>query len=173
MKKLVTFAAVAAALAVAAPASAQQRQGPTFGVGISIFPINPVGPTVEVYVPIGIAPNFRIEPSLGIFTEDADPNEESDVTLGVGAFFVQSVASNVDMYAGGRLKLNFASVDTPAGDDSDTDLSIAAALGAEYYFVPKFSIGLEAQLGLYQLGDVSGDADGFFTNGLAFLRMYF
>jgi hypothetical protein len=34
-------------------------------------------------------------------------------------------------------------------------------------------MGLEAQLGLYQLGDVSGDADGFFTNGLAFLRVYF
>ena len=53
---------------------------------------------------------------------------------------------------------------------------LSAALGGEYYFVPKFSIGLEGNLGFYSLGDVTGGgdgADGFFTSGLAFLRMYF
>jgi hypothetical protein len=174
MKKTLRYALAVAVLAVATTASAQQR--PTLGIGISIVPLEVGGftPTVEVYVPIQVAPQFRIEPSLGIFTEDNDGGTEfSDITLGVGAFFVKQIAAPADMYAGARLKLNFASRDDGVNDDSDTDLALAAALGGEYYLVPQFSIGLEAQLGLYQRGDVSGDDSGFFTTGLAFLRLYF
>jgi hypothetical protein len=178
MKKTLRLALAVAALAVATTASAQQR--PTLGLGISIVPLEVSGltPTVEVYLPIQVAPQFRIEPSLGIFTSDEDGGAEtSDLTLGVGAFFVKRIAAPADMYMGARLKLNFASVDTGVADDSDTDLVLAAAVGGEYYLVPQFSLGLEAQLGLYQLGDVSAAAfdtdSGFFTTGLAFLRLYF
>jgi hypothetical protein len=173
MTNFIRLAAVAAALAVAVPTSAQERN--QFGVGVSIAPIDSLvtGVPVQVYVPIALAPNFRLEPSLGIRTADADATEESDITLGVGAFYVNRLAPTADMYLGGRLLLNFASESAGAADDSDTDLFIAAALGGEYYFVPKFSIGLEAQLGLYQTGDINGDASGFFTNGLGFLRVYF
>jgi Outer membrane protein beta-barrel domain len=183
MKSFVRLAAVAAALAVAAPASAQQQTqnaAPKIGFGIAVTPVDTIlnggVPPVEIYVPIGIAPQFRIEPSLGIFTFDQTGNELSNVTLGIGAFFLNRLAPQVDMYAGGRLKLNFASFDNGVNDDSDTDFFLAAALGGEYYFVPKFSIGLEGNLGYYSLGDVSGGgdgADGFFTSGLAFLRVYF
>jgi hypothetical protein len=178
MKNVIRFVALAAALALAAPASAQPRASENrFGIGIGIFPIDggAQAGTVEVYFPIALAPNFRLEPSIGVFTvnEDGGGTDTRDLTLGVGAFFVNPVAQQVDMYAGGRLKLNFASTDTPGGDDSDTDLIIAAALGGEYYFVPKFSLGLEAQLGRYQHGDVRGDDSGFFTTGVAFLRVYF
>lgn len=181
MHSVIRIAAVAAALALAAPASAQQRATASagrVGIGISVEPFTKgpdILPPVEVYLPIAIAPQFRLEPSLGIFTEDqSGPNEvdRSDITLGIGAFFVNHLAPQVDMYVGGRLKLNFANVDTAAGDDSDTDLILAAALGGEYFFVPKFSLGLEAQLGIYDFGDASGDISGFYTSGLAFLRVY-
>ena len=86
---------------------------------------------------------------------------------------MKQVAPAADMYAGGRVKLNFACEDNGMDDESDIDLLLAAVLGSEYYFVPHLSLGLEAQLGLYVARDVSGDDSGFFTKGLAFLRMYF
>jgi hypothetical protein len=175
MKKTLRFALAVAALMVATTASAQQR--PMLGIGVSFNPFAQVvalSPAVEVYVPIRLAPAFRLEPSMGIWTEDEDPaGGRSDVTFGVGAFFVKEIAPAADMYAGGRLKLNFASEDNGVDTQSDTDLVLAGAIGGEYYFAPQFSLGLEAQLGLYALGDVSGDVSGFFTNGLAFLRLYF
>ena len=175
MTRLLRLAAALAVLAAAGSAAAQER--PQLGLGISIVPLEAAGaiPTVEVYVPLMIAPNFRLEPSLGIFTNDPSGGgvERSDITLGVGAFFVNRIAPQADMYVGGRLKLNFASEDNGVVDDSDTDVLLAGAVGGEYYLVPKFSIGMEAQLGLYSLGDVSGDSSGFFTTGLAFLRVYF
>jgi hypothetical protein len=176
MKTTVRFALAFCALALAVPAAAQQR--PSLGVGVSFAPVDvgdPVLPTIEVYVPIRIAPQFRIEPSLGIFTVDeaAGGVDRSNVTLGVGAFYVGGLAPAADMYVGGRLKLNFASRDDGVNDDSDTDLIVAAALGGEYYLAPQLSLGLEAQLGIYQRGDVSGDDSGFFTHGLAFLRLFF
>jgi hypothetical protein len=175
MKNTVRLAIALCALALAAPAAAEQRS--QFGFGVSVAPLSALtlGAPVEVYVPIRIAPAFRLEPSLGILTNDpdGDDNNSSNITLGIGAFWVKQLAATADLYAGARLKLNFASQETPVGDESDTDLVLAGALGGEYFFMPKFSLGLEAQLGLYQRGDVSGDDSGFFTNGLVFVRMYF
>jgi hypothetical protein len=177
------FAVALAALALAAPALAQDHTGGTVGLGVSIVPLETGSynaPTVEVYVPIRLAPQLRLEPSIGIQTVDRPSNsgtpDTSDITLGLGVFFVQKVAAPVDFYAGGRLKLNFASVDSNEtnASDSGTDVVVAAALGGEYYFVPKFSLGLEGQLGYYSRSSASIDeADGFFTTGLAFLRVYF
>lgn len=175
----IRFLAALAALALAGSAVAQQEPSrPQFGLGIAVIPLTtgPIGalsPTVEVYVPFQVAPNFRIEPSLGIYTNDDGTVSQSDLTLGVGAFVQKRVAAAVDLYAGGRIKLNFASVDTGVTDDSDTDFLLAGAVGGEYYIAPKFTVGLEAELGLYQDGDVNGGDDGFFTTGLAFLRVFF
>jgi hypothetical protein len=174
MNKTLRLAFALAALVVATTASAQQR--PKFGLGISIIPLEAGGitPTVQVYVPIRIAPQFRLEPSLGIFTQDRGGGAgSSDVTLGVGGFFMQQIAPAADMYFGGRLSLNFASEDNGATDTSGTDFVLAGAVGGEYYLVPQLTLGLEAQLGLYERGDVYGDDSGFFTTGLAFLRFYF
>jgi hypothetical protein len=178
MKKVVV---ALAALALAAPAFAQQQPPPAsehrsqLGIGVSITPSAVVSPTIEVYLPIQVGPALRIEPSLGIATvnQPTGGTDTSDITLGVGVFLQQRVAQPVDLYVGGRLKLNFASVDTGATDDSGTDFIIAAAIGGEYYLVPKFSIGLEGQLGFFSNSDVSGDNSGFFTTGLGFLRVYF
>lgn len=164
------------ALALAAPAAAQGR--PSFGMGVSIVPLDAAGVLlpIEVYVPIRIGPQLRLEPSLGIWTRDEDgigATDTSDLTLGLGVFFMKQLAPAADMYLGGRVKLNFASVDTGVVDDSDTDLVLAAAVGGEYYLVPQLSLGAEGQLGFYDRGDVSGNDSGFFTTGLAFLRVYF
>jgi hypothetical protein len=84
-------------------------------------------------------------------------------------------APALDLYAGGRLKLNFASFEPPGGPkDTGTDVILAAAVGGEYYLVPRFSTGLEAQLGYYSASSAApgGKASGLFTTGLVFLRMY-
>ncbi len=177
MKNVVRLALALCALAAAVPAAAQQQQRHTIGFGISVVPIDAAGvtPTIELYLPIRVAPAFRLEPSLGIFSRDVSGgNKTRDFTLGLGAFWVKPVATAVDMYAGGRLKLNFARFENAAGvSDDGTDFSLAGALGGEYYVVPAFSVGLEGQLGLYDHGSVNGDNSGFFTTGLAFLRLYF
>ena len=185
MKNLLRVAAVLGAIALAAPASAQTttaaaaQRRPTVGLGISVVPfaeLAGVTPTIEIYVPINLAPQFRLEPSLGIFTRNRNGTgvtDTTDFTLGVGGFFVKPIAPPVDMYVGGRLKLDFASSDNGVTSNSDTDVAVAAALGGEYYLVTHFSVGLEAQLGYYSRGQVSGDDSGWFTTGLAFLRMYF
>ena len=184
MKKVVV---ALAALALAAPAFAQQQPQATsdhraqIGVGVSITEVSALvaSPTIEVYLPIQVGPNIRIEPSLGLFTDDQPTGgtDTKNITLGVGVFVQQKVAPPVDLYVGGRLKLNFASADTGAADDSGTDFTLAAAIGGEYYLVPKFSIGLEGQLGFYSNAQVNGraggDNSGFFTTGLGFLRVYF
>jgi hypothetical protein len=173
MKKLVL---ALAAIAFSAPAFAQSSaNGGQFGLGVSITPEARTAPTIEVYVPLQLAPNLRLEPSLGIATVDAPQGgtDTKDITLGVGLFVTQKVSAPVDLYAGGRLKLNFTSFDNGVTDDSGTDFTLAAAVGGEYYFVPKFSIGLEGELGFYSQSEISGDNSGFFTTGLGFLRVYF
>ena len=171
MKKTLRLAAALASLALVLPAAAQERR--TLGIGASINPEAALSPTIEIYVPINLG-KLRLEPSIGIFTTDAESrNAISDVTLGIGGFYVMPLAASADMYAGGRLKLNFASWDDGVNDDSDTDFLLAGALGGEYYLVPQLSLGVEAQLGFYQRGDVSGDDSGLFTTGLGFLRFYF
>jgi hypothetical protein len=169
MKKL---AFVVAALALALPAAAQQKQT-KLGLGVSITPEAARSPTFEVYMPIDLGPGLRVEPSLGILTRDDGDTSDSDVTLGAGVFGMKRIAEPLNLYFGGRVKLNFASFDNGTADDSGVDLSLAGALGSEYYFVPNFSLGLEGQLGFYSASEVSGDNSGFFTTGLGFLRMYF
>ncbi len=165
-----------AAMVVAAPAQAQN--GGKIGLGVAIVPLDPaLGTTIEVYVPLMVAPNFRIEPEVGIKTASNDAGDSSDITIGAGFFAVQKAAQNADMYFGGRLKLNFASVKPSGGTStSATDIELAAAAGGEYYLAPKFSIGVEGQLGFYSLGKVNGagglSTTGFFTTGLGFLRFY-
>ncbi len=178
MKRLLVALAF---LAWAAPAPAQEAR-PAFGVGVAINALGApdVAPTVEVYVPMRVAPNLRIEPSLGIRTVNRPSapgnQDERDVTVGVGVFLLSRVSSPVDVYAGGRLKLNFAKKSFFGGtSDSGTDVSIAAALGGENYLSPHFSVGLEGELGYYNNSSASftGEEDGLFTTGLVFVRVYF
>jgi len=174
MKKL-AFVVAAVALALPAAAAAQQKQT-RIGLGVSITPAAEVGPTIQLYMPIDIGAALRVEPSLGIATSNfgqTGATDRSDITIGAGVFGMKRISQPVNLYFGGRAKLNFASEDNGTNSDSGTDLSLAGAIGAEYYLVPSFSVGLEGQLGFYSNSDLSDDVSGFFTTGLGFLRMYF
>lgn len=159
MKRLALALAV---LASALPAAAQAPR-PAVGVGIGVLPLDSAGilPTIEVYVPITVAPTFRLEPSLGVFTNDQRTGgiDSANVTVGIGAFFVKRVAEPTDVYVGGRLKLNFASADNGFVQEDENDWSIAAAVGGEHY--GKLS------------GALAANDNGAFTSGVAFLRFYF
>jgi hypothetical protein len=184
---LLVSAALAATLALPAlaapPAPAPAAAPPSrirFGLGVSFVPVDAAGTlsTIEVYLPIAISETIRLEPSLGIFTENSGGNglDTSDFTIGLGVLGVSRVGPSTNLTYGGRLKINFAGVDdpTPGGtSDSGTDLTLAGAFGGEQYLADRLSIGLEAQLGYYSLSDVSGDASGVFTTGLVFLRVWF
>jgi hypothetical protein len=175
--------ALAAAL-LSLPLSAAAQQRPTIGLGVGISPFavpsahaGVVSRTVEIYVPLAVGPTFRLEPSIGLATNDQPGGgvDTRDLTLGIGGFLVTRMAPTADMYAGARLKLNFARVEDGAtgAENSGTDFQIAGAFGGEVYLVPRLSLGAEAELGLYQNSDASGDDSGWFTTGIAFLRVYF
>jgi outer membrane protein with beta-barrel domain len=163
-------ALTAASAAHAAPAAA--TAGPTVGIGVAITPNDLFFPgrrTVEILVPIGLTPQFRLEPEIGIITRNTPGPDTSDFTIGTGIFYTLRSSQSVDMYVGGRIKLNF--VDN--GVDSGTDFFLLGALGGEYFLTPKFSLGLEGQFGYYNLSNANGDVSGVYTNGLGILRVYF
>src|SRR5512138_787431 len=165
MKK-VLFALAAAMLASAAVAA---EGGAKLGVGAAVS----FGQTAIV-VPINIAPGLRVEPFLGF-----DRTKETDTTnpagdfirtdtnfdLGCGVYLTKEAAQNVEIYGGGRVALRFLSMkdETPTGDTSAsfTGFGIAAVGGAEYYFSPRFALGVEAEVGLRTIDVVlSSGADG-------------
>jgi len=163
----------------AAPApAAVAGDRPQFGLGIAIVPFGSTlggSSPVELYVPIQLNRDFRLEPSLG-FRVDNGPSggtDHRDITIGVGAFLVRRVSPAVDVQMGGRLKLNLAKISVPGNSKSGTDLFIGGAVGGELYLAPHFSLGLEGDVGFFSNSEVSGDDSGLLTTGLAFLRVYF
>jgi hypothetical protein len=176
LRRLALTITALALLATAAPALAQNaaadRRPFGFGIGANASFDETTGAyPYEIYVPLRLGPLLKLEPSVGILTGSGDA-DFSDVLLGIGVFTVRRVSAPVDLYFGGRLKLNFISEEIAGDDESDTDFYITAAAGGEYFVVPAFSLGLEANLGYYALGDLSGDQSGLYSTGIFFLRMY-
>lgn len=177
LRRFALTVTVLAALAAAFPAAAQgagDRRPFGFGIGANASFQETTGAfPFEIYFPFRIGPTLKVEPSLGILTADADGADFSDVMVGVGVFAVRRISAPVDLYFGGRLKLDFVSADLAGGgDESDTDFYVTAAAGGEYFVVPAFSLGLEANLGYYSLGELSNDQSGLYTTGIFMLRMY-
>jgi opacity protein-like surface antigen len=178
MKTLIRISAVAAAFAIAVPASAQQKteRGSMVGVGVglsngSAFETGDrsnlgFGGTL-LFVPLNIAPNLRVEPFIGWARSDIDaippggaglsnPGEASDFTLGAGVFFVQPVAAQLQVYVGGRLGLQWQSFKTVgAAPDkfSRRNTLLAAVGGAEYLPIPRVAVGAELMIGYVGFGD--------------------
>lgn len=202
MKKLVAFAILAAALSTAAQApqaadpapvaaqavapqapaeQAEQGRRPQLGLGIGITPLDAggLGPTIEVYLPINVSPELRLEPSAGVFTNDQRSGgvDSSVVTAGLGAFYVQRVAAPTDVYVGGRAKLHRVTVESALSTETELSFSLAAVVGGEHFLGTNFSLGAEAQLGTYQngrnYGAYAANDQGYFTTGVGFLRVYF
>ena len=198
IRKLIALTAAVAALTAAPAASAAEKEGVKVGIGIGIAPFNVnstqhvlAAPPVSIYVPIDISPQLRLEPSLGFTTFSGDQNVISPSSgyawdLAVGGFYLFPQSGGFGMYAGGRLGLSFQGLTENGGNTktTETDFFIKAALGAEYHFAPKFSLGAEAQLGVVFFGDQHTTAggvtttpnrglSGVATNGLLFVRYYF
>jgi hypothetical protein len=152
MKKAL-FALAAVLAAVSASAA---EGGPQLGLGAIVG----FG-TTAITVPFNIAPGLRVEPFVGFartkVTNSVNPagdtiNTDTTFSLGSGLYVVKEAAQNVELYGGGRIGLAFISekVETPVGDNSDSfvGFELAAVGGAEYYFSPRFALGVEAELGL-------------------------
>jgi hypothetical protein len=191
MKTFVRLAALAAAFAVAAPAAAQQRTNPPrFGLGVGLSQADaPLLSGTLLFVPLNVGPQFRIEPFIGFdrVNFDAPGPRASNFAIGAGAFLVNPVASQVQLYGGGRLALNFFSSRDPGAnpDKSErTDFFIAGVLGGEYVPHPRIAVGAEAMVGYVAIGEeettdgVSGlvtespSGSEFATQGTLFVRVY-
>jgi len=149
MRKLL-FAVLAAALASTASASEGK---PFLGVGAKFG----VG-SATIVVPMNVTPMLRVEPFLGYWqdrsTDTTGPDDvvtwDSQLTLGAGVFVLKDLGSNVELSFGGRLSINREADGfdngTTSDSNSDVGFAIAAVGGLEYYFSPKFSLGVEGEL---------------------------
>lgn len=191
MNRFTRIAIVAATLSAAAPALAQEKAG-RFGIGVGLSGGGNLVPGTVVFVPLNIAPNFRIEPFLGIDRFDIDPDpvlvdgKSSTVSLGAGAFYLARIVPQVQMYLGGRLGFIFESFEEASAtpDEWDRrDFLLAAALGGEYLPHPRIAVGAEAMLGYVAIGDTEftpsggptvkgGGGSATQTQGTIFVRVY-
>jgi hypothetical protein len=200
MKNLLRAAAAITTLALSTSALAQQASAkgdPKFGLGVGLTRSASDGPDLGtlVFVPINVAPNFRVEPFIGWARSDLDPGvgranlgspvsgKTSDFTLGIGAFLVQPIAAQVQLYAGGRLASQWQSFKDNAGDkDARRNTILAAAAGGEYLPVPRVALGGEVQLAYISFGDThfsgpggsgtAGGGSGSATQATLFARFY-
>src|SRR6266511_1270456 len=164
MKISLRAAAAVAALALSAPALAQQQtaQGahPRVGLGVSMNS-SLLGPVV----------------TLGA----------ADFALGVGALFVKPVAAATNLYGGARLVSTWLKDEQRAGTFVERltrrNTTLAGVFGGEWLPSAWFSLGIEAQLEFTAIGDpklrtAAGTATGQggsakATEGLLFMRVYF
>lgn len=199
-RKLIMLGAAIAAIAVAPAASAAEAQTTRIGIGVAVDPFRTGGVPVSIHVPIDFG-RLRVEPFLGFstFSQDAlyadlagDVSSQWSWEVGAGVMYFLTPPQPFGLYAGGRLALQFSGHEYPVTNPgpgglvkfSETDFRIAGVLGGEYFFAPRFSVGIEAQLGVTFLGDPSvtfqppavlpsRGAVAWNTNGVVFLRYFF
>ena len=195
--------AVAAAIVLADPLEAQKPG--TFGVGVSIGQqLNIVidealeqlygRPQVSFSFPMNLASSFRLEPELGfvsITSKQKDVGFEtsaSNLTFGVGGYFLMRPGDEFVMYAGPRAGMHrFSATRQFPGDPEEsikrTDIFFGVGLGGEHFFSSHLSLGAEGRLTYISAGqpkiepsfgsdpDVEGSTTA--TEGLLFVRFYF
>lgn len=164
-----------------------QDKRPQVGVGVSLD-LTPTGDfslldelhftgrTGNIHVPIQISPTVRLEPMIGYAHESQKTTNGSTTSTaagtlwraGIGLLFQFSKHEDFQAYAGGRAGLARRSVKFTNSDPnfppptstraSQKNTFLAAVLGGEFYFSPRFSLGAEAQLVYTDLGDVQVSA---------------
>jgi hypothetical protein len=199
-------AAPAAAPAVAPAIPAGWWAVPRIGLGLGIDALSlgsfiqdtvagiPAAP-VSIYVPLQVVPWFRIDPSFGAGTYRQDATSSTSPysgfvwTIGVGLLGFIVPPEPFGVYVGARVGVAFSgdNARTPSGaleQVRETDWSLLAAFGAEYFFVRQFALGAELRLGGYFFGNprtttngvtttVDRNRTGFATSGVFFLRYFF
>jgi hypothetical protein len=184
---------------LAAPAQAQSPW--KLGIGISLnrlfadldeeaafaIPIN------NIFFPVAFGEHLLLEPEVGMTRgkqtlEVLDVKQELKATiwrLGIGIFYRFPATDDLRVYLGPRFKW----IRTTASEDdgaqrtefAETDISIGATAGGEYFFSSHFSLGGEAQFNYIDLGEPDvevGDVVDlrrkiFTTDTLVIIRWYF
>lgn len=206
MKALVGILA-AAVLVNQGALEAQQPGGVRVGVGVSLNPAAIIDPDAglflpvglgNIYLPIQIGRSVRLEPEVGLFRASQKASntgfsfsETSTVLrLGIGVFYAFPVDHGFRAYLGPRAGLirttdRVEATLSPSSTTKRTDHYLGVALGGEYLFTPRFSLGAEAQFNRTSLGDEETDppppfppsgetsANVLSNNGLIFVRWYF
>ena len=180
------------ALLAPSTASAQDSEQPFVGLGVRIQdPFSTqiansigTGTSLNVFVPINVLSNFRLEPDIGFGrtsqTEEAFDNDgdlvlrtdeiASVFRLGVGGFYMLSPGERTNIYFGGRLGfLRFNGeerrdlVNVSDGEErvyvKRNDLVLTVASGGEAYITPYLSIGGEFALDIISQGDPNVQRD--------------
>ncbi len=181
--------------------TSEEKTSSTFGIGISLEQsysfiydqgVNylPIG-LGNIYFPINISKNFRIEPDIGIFSYDYDSDDNQKNTnqfrFGVGFHYVKDYGS-IKILFGARVGSIFDFVTYENKYRKNTEkykttvliLFGGPSIGGEYYFANRFSLGAEAQLNYISLGEYEDDGDKvdatrtiISTRALILLRFYF
>lgn len=192
---ILAAALVAAPSLAASPAQAQSPVGSNtesslVGVGVELDDlfntllgfdttggvyINPV----NLYVPINVTPNLRIEPDVGFFRFASNSETRTDedvfvaraedtvtaVRLGVGVFYMFQPAEKTNLYAGGRLgvmrisQYEYSEIDAGPTDvvtettTTRNNLALGLGGGGEYYLSSNFSVGGEARVDFINIGE--------------------
>lgn len=186
MRKLL-FAVLAAALASTASAAEGK---PFIGVGATLGANFQAAEGYTIVVPINVAPAIRVEPFLayGQHRETDTSNSAGDVTdwssglsIGAGVYLLKDMGSNVELSLGGRLAINREAIGTNneitdvSTDSSAVGFGLAAVGGLEYYFSPKFALGVEGELFVDTIKNSDTDVrdTSFGTDARVTARIYF
>jgi len=129
---------------------------------------------------------FRVEPEIGYYRySSSDENlKSSHEILSVGCGFFYAIRKEkVDVYFGMRLGViqtsSYFKSPLDEWDRSKIDFYIGPALGGEYLFTKRFSLGGEIQLNFISIGQWDGDLSAensesvVRTKPLIFVRWYF
>lgn len=146
MKSFLIFLSLSAAISITHAQEAQNNR--SWGLGASFQ-----GKQLDINLPFWTSETSQLVPSLmGIFVEDAG----FDIGLGIAYknYFRNSKVSPYFSPKGG------AFINNPDKGKTLVDLYFGFGIGADYFFDPKFSIGIEAQLN----GTVSDDNSARFGN---------
>jgi hypothetical protein len=159
-----------------------QEERILFGIGVGFSPISIAGDDqnrfgnvgiTDVYVPIQLGPNIRIEPQLGLYFQNAQQtlrdsignflqhNSRQIVRSAMGVFYTSKVDEQFQFGIGARLGILSSEYELKFDRQSALDSNhnenyaifyTAACFTTEYWFSKHFSIGGEIQLYFYNYG---------------------
>jgi Outer membrane protein beta-barrel domain len=180
---------IAAGILLICAASVLQAQTPrqSFGVGVSLdmtptdgFVVG-AGPGFEartgnIHVAIRAGRSIRIEPMIGYARDRRKTSSSTNTSqetfsvlrASLGALYLIPRGSSFQVYTGGRLgmwrlrtedRTTSPGFPTFSSSAKQTNLFLSAVFGGEYFIVPAFSVGGEAQLTYTSYGDIDFDVN--------------